>query len=391
MYAWNGLDYDLDMLMEIYKKLSSQILLDLKELEGDYRAANLPLDKAQSILYMVIVNIGGLGMLSTDWLFFRDGPGRFWQMVIYRGVFLLFTAILIRAISKTSRVRNFDQLIRGWIIVTLSCLLYLNFIRPANYLSTVFDIVTIFAIYVLSPLKFQQNVLLAVSFSLCTLFIYHFVKVGVDPIALDVATGAQFIVHTLGLGAALQVQSYRRKSYEAFVDERDAKEMVAYLANIDPLTKSLTRRHFFSIAESEFKRFERYQRRFSVLVIDADQFKSINDAHGHHAGDIVLRSLSLVAMEQKRAQDTFGRLGGEEFGLILPGTTLEQAKVVAERIRKVWEQTPSNMDGRLIHSTVSIGVAEVCRNDASFDQVLRRADLMMYKAKEQGRNQIAAE
>jgi diguanylate cyclase (GGDEF)-like protein len=96
-------------------------------------------------------------------------------------------------------------------------------------------------------------------------------------------------------------------------------------------------------------------------------------------------------MEQKRVQDTFGRLGGEEFGLILPETTLEQARVVAERIRQVWEQTPSNMDGKMIHSTVSIGVAEAVFGDESFDYVLRRADLMMYKAKENGRNQVAAE
>jgi diguanylate cyclase (GGDEF)-like protein len=386
-----GMGYDLNIFMEIFKKLSSRNLIDLQEMEGDYRASNLPIDKAQSILYMIIVNIGSIGMLGVDRLFFKDRPDMFWQMVVYRGAFLLFTAVIIFAISKTSRVRIFDQLIRVWIIMTMLSLLLLNFIRPEDYLATVFDIVTIFAIYVLSPLKFQQNAVLAVSFSICTLFIYYFVKVGVDPITLNVATAAQFIVHTLGLGAALQLQSYRRKSYKAFIDERDAKEMVAYLANIDPLTKSLTRRHFFNIAESEFKRFERYHRPFSVLVVDADRFKKINDTHGHHAGDIVLRSLSLVAMEQKRVQDTFGRLGGEEFGLILPETTLEQARVVAERIRKVCEQTPSNMDGRLIHSTVSIGVAEVGAGDESFDHVLRRADLMMYKAKEQGRNQIVAE
>ena len=76
-------------------------------------------------------------------------------------------------------------------------------------------------------------------------------------------------------------------------------------------------------------------------------FKNINDTYGHHTGDIVLRNFSLVALEQKRAQDTFGRLGGEEFGLILPETNLEQAKVVAERIQKTWEQTPSNMDGEI--------------------------------------------
>jgi diguanylate cyclase (GGDEF)-like protein len=220
---------------------------------------------------------------------------------------------------------------------------------------------------------------------------YVYVKVGVDAAIRNGAIAAQFVVHTLGLFAALQLQSYRRRSFKAFMDERDAKEMVAYLANIDPLTKSLTRRHFFNIAETEFRRFERYHRPFSVLVVDAARFKKINDSQGHHAGDIVLRSLSLVAMEQKRVQDTFGRLGGEEFGLILPETTLEQAMIVAERIRKVWEETPSNMDGRPIHSTVSIGVAEANAGDASFDHVLRRADLMMYKAKEQGRNLVVSE
>jgi diguanylate cyclase (GGDEF)-like protein len=385
------MSYDSDMFTDMLRKLASQILLDLKDMEGDYRASNLQIDKAQSILYMIIVNLSAVGILVVDLLFLRDRLDLFWQMVAYRSAFILFTVIIIIAMMKTDRVRVFDQLALAWIIMTMLSLLLLNLARPANYLAPVFDIITIFAIYVLSPLKFQQNLLLALCFSLCTLLMYVYVKVGVDPATRNGAIAAQFVVHTLGMGAALQLQSYRRRSFKAFIDERDAKEMVAYLANIDPLTKSLTRRHFFNIAESEFKRFERYHRPFSVLVVDADRFKSINDTQGHHAGDIVLRSLSLVAMEQKRVQDTFGRLGGEEFGLILPETTLEQAMIVAERIRKVWEETPSNMDGRPIHSTVSIGVAEANGGDQSFDHVLRRADLMMYKAKEQGRNQVVSE
>jgi diguanylate cyclase (GGDEF)-like protein len=312
-------------------------------------------------------------------------------MVVYRGVAVLLTALVAIAIIRTDKVRVFDRLILGWISATIFALLLFNFTRPEYYLTTVFDIIVVFGIYVLSPLRLQTNILLTVVFSAGTLLIDYFVKVGVDLVDLNVATSAQFIVHALGLGAALQIQSYRRRSYKAFVEERDAKEMVAYLANIDPLTKSLTRRHFFNIAESEFKRYARYRRPFSVLIIDADMFKSINDSHGHHAGDLVLRSLSLVAMEQKRVQDTFGRLGGEEFGLILPETNLEQAKVVAERIQKMWEQTPSSLDGVKIQSTVSIGVAEANETDASFDDVLRRADLMMYKAKEQGRNRVVGQ
>ena len=128
-----------------------------------------------------------------------------------------------------------------------------------------------------------------------------------------------------------------------------------------------------------------------MLVLDADHFKNINDTYGHYAGDLVLRSLSLVILEQKRAQDTFGRLGGEEFALLLPETNLQQAKVVAERVQKVWAGTPCNVDGQIIHSTVSIGVAEANEQDTSFEDVLRRADRMMYKAKEAGRNRVVAE
>lgn len=377
--------------MEMFRKLSSQILIDLRELEGDYRVFNLQIDKAQSVLGMIIAGIGIFSMLWMDRLLFTDSPGLISGMLIARSCYVLITALFIYAVGKTNRVRIFDRLILGWLFLTVLFMLIFNFIRPVSYQSTAFDAIVIFSIYALSPLQLRQNILLVLGYSAGILFINYLFKTGTDPLTLNVAVSAQVIVHVLGLGSALQMQSYRRKSFKAYIDERDAKEMVAYLANIDPLTKSLTRRHFFNIAESEFMRFSRYRRPLSVLVIDADSFKEINDAHGHHAGDIVLRSLALVALEQKRAQDTFGRLGGEEFGLILPETALEQAKIVADRIQSVWEKTPSNLDGMLIRSTVSVGVAEAQADDKTFDDVLRRADLRMYKAKEQGRNQVVSE
>lgn len=377
--------------MEMFRRLSSQILIDLRDLEGDYRVFNLQIDKAQSVLSMLIASIGFLGMFWMDRLLFINTPELIGWMTLARGCYVLITALFIYILGKTNKVRVFDRLIFGWLLITILFMLTFNFIRPVSYQSTVFDIIVVFAIYALSPLKLQRNIFLVLGYSICTLLINYFVMEGADPIASKIAIAAQVTVHVLGLVSALQMQSYRRKSFKAYIEEKDAKEMVAYLANIDPLTKSLTRRHFFNIAESEFMRFTRYRRPLSVLVIDADSFKEINDTHGHHAGDIVLRSLSLVALEQKRAQDTFGRLGGEEFGLILPETGLEQAKIVADRIQTVWEKTPSIMDGMLIRSTVSVGVAEAGVDDQTFDDVLRRADLRMYKAKEQGRNQVVSE
>lgn len=373
------------------KKFFRQFLTDLGEMEGDFRVFYLKDDIAYSTLYISIAILGVLSMIRIDALLFRAGSGPFTWLLLSRGLFVFVSILVMVLLWRTSKVRVYDRLVFGWLAFTIVFFLLYNFTRPTNSLTTIIDVIVPFAIYMFSPLRVFYNILLAFGFSVGTIYIGYAYKVGTDPITLNAMTIAQVVIHALGLVSGLQIQSYRRKSFKAYVQERDAKETVAYLANIDPLTKSLTRRHFFNIAESEFLRFRRYHRQLSILVLDADHFKNINDTYGHYAGDLVLRNVSLVTLEQKRAQDTFGRLGGEEFALLLPETNLQQAKVVAERIQKAWEQTPCIVDGKLIYSTVSIGVAEASLEDQSFEDVLRRADRMMYKAKEAGRNRIAAE
>lgn len=376
---------------ELFKRIFGDALTDLGNLEGDYRVAHLRSDISQSILYMSVIGISCFLILLVDAVMFKGNPGLFKIMVLYRSGYVLVTAVIGIALHRVTRVRTYDRIVFGWILFTIVFILLVNFTRPQNYVSTSFDVIVPFAIYLLAPLKLKHTLPLAAGFSLGVLYVAFFYKSGIDPILLNVFISSQIIIHVLGIGFSLQLQSYRRKSYQAFIDEKDAKEMVAYLANIDPLTKSLTRRQFMNIAESEFRRFQRYRRPLSILILDADRFKEINDTYGHHAGDLALRSLSLVAMEQKRAQDTFGRLGGEEFGLLMPETTLDKAIVVAERIRQAWDVSPVNLDGKLIHSTMSIGVAEVASTDQSLEDLLRRADRMLYKAKDAGRNRVESE
>jgi diguanylate cyclase (GGDEF)-like protein len=373
------------------RRFLGRFLLDLGEMEGEYRAFHLKDDINQTSFYMLIAAISVLGMIGADWVFYREQPGLVLWLIVFRVGFALASILVMIAIRRTRRVRVYDWLMLGWLSLVILFLLLFNFTRPADFLTTSYDVILPFAIYIISPLKIFYTFALVAGFSAGTIYIDYFHKTGIDPATLNMVIFAQVIVHIIGLGSSIQIQSYRRKSYRAYIQEKDAKEMVAYLANIDPLTKSLTRRQFFNIAESEFLRFSRYRRPFSVLVLDADYFKNINDTYGHYAGDLVLRSLSLVVLEQKRTQDTYGRLGGEEFGLLLPETNLSQAKIVAERVQRAWAQTPSNVDGKLIHSTVSIGVAEVNNQDKSFEDILRRADRMMYKAKGAGRNRVVTE
>lgn len=368
-----------------------QFLLDLGELEGEYRTFHLKDDIRQSSFYISVAAVSVLSMIATDATLYTNRPDLLLWMILLRLSFAFVSILVIITIWRTVNVKVYDGLMMGWLSVVILFLLLFNFTRPADFLTTAYDVILPLAIYIISPLKIFYSFALALGFTTGILYIDYFYKTGIDSATLNMVIASQLIVHVIGLTSSIQIQSYRRKSYRAYIQEKDAKEMVAYLANIDPLTKSMTRHHFFSIAETEFLRFSRYRRQFSMLVLDADQFKNINDTYGHYVGDLVLRSLSLVILEQKRTQDTFGRLGGEEFGLLLPETNLDQAKVVAERIQKTWAQTPSIVEGSMIHSTVSIGVTEINDQDQSFEDVLRRADRMMYKAKEAGRNRVVAE
>lgn len=372
------------------KRLFGDTLTDLGSLEGDYRVASLRSDISQSILYMSVVSLSVLLTLWVDGILFKDQLVLFQVLVLYRIAYVAVTGIFGMILYRTKKVRVYDRLLLAWLLLTVLVRLLLNIARPVDYLTAPFDIVFIFLIYLISPARIQYTIALGAFFSAGILFVNHFFIPGIDPVTFSVTISAQFTAHMLGWISVVQMQTYRRKSFQAFIDEKDAKEMVAYLANIDPLTKSLTRRQFLGIAESEFRRFQRYQRPLSIMILDADHFKMINDTYGHHAGDLALRSLSLVAMEQKRAQDTFGRLGSEEFGLLLPETPLDKAVIVAERIRLVWEASPVNLDGKLIRSTMSIGVAEAVPSDQNIEDLLRRADRMLYKAKEYGRNRVEA-
>jgi diguanylate cyclase (GGDEF)-like protein len=375
----------------MFKRISEQVLTDLGDMEGDYRAFHLRDDILQSLLYIAIAVVGVFGTAWIDGLMYQDRLDLTLRMVLYRGGYILASIMIANAIQKTHKVEVYDRLVFAWVLITVFFILLCNFTRPANFLNTAFDVMVPFAIYIFLPLPITYIVPLAIGFSAGTLCIDYFYKTGIDTITWGTLITAQLVAHAVGLISGLQIRTYRRRTFKAYMQEKDARERAAYMANIDPLTKGLTRRQFFNIGESEFQRFLRYKRQLSMLVLDADHFKNINDTHGHYAGDLVLRSLSLIILEQKRAQDTFGRLGGEEFGLLLPETDLEQARAVAERIQKMCTQTSCPVDDKLIHSTFSIGVAQAGPVDQSFGDLLRRADQMMYKAKEAGRNRVVAE
>lgn len=169
----------------------------------------------------------------------------------------------------------------------------------------------------------------------------------------------------------------------------ELKERLEQQASQDYLTGLSNRRHFMEQGHVELDRAQRYGTPLSLLMLDIDHFKDINDSHGHKAGDIVLQNLGEIMRKTLRTVDVIGRMGGEEFAVLLPETGPQRAAEVAERLREeVARADVVPETGMPLHFTVSIGVAALAGKDVNLDMLLNEADSALYQAKEGGRNRV---
>lgn len=184
------------------------------------------------------------------------------------------------------------------------------------------------------------------------------------------------------------IDEVARRLGQAFARVRIQDEL-RRLATTDPLTGANNRRHFLNLSQREFNRARRYGGPVTVMMMDIDHFKSVNDIHGHAVGDDVLRTFVRVSKKALREQDILGRLGGEEFAVTLPSTGLEGAETVAERLRAMVEALEIPVPDGVLTFTVSIGIAECGAGEGELEAQLGRADAALYRAKESGRNRLA--
>lgn len=200
----------------------------------------------------------------------------------------------------------------------------------------------------------------------------------------------------------LSAQSYQPNAYKK--EDQNLLEMLASYAAIaldnlklfkeiqklaitDPLTDIYNRRHLFELGQREFSRARRLKRPLSLLYLDIDHFKTINDTLGHKTGDIVLKKLAQIIKTYTREIDILGRYGGEEFVIVLVETPIKDAFQTAERLRKLINESFQS-DTKIHHLTVSIGVAELKASTNSFYHLIDEADSALYQAKNAGRNQV---
>ena len=172
-------------------------------------------------------------------------------------------------------------------------------------------------------------------------------------------------------------------------DLRNTMNVLEHQARTDPLTQVVNRGRFVEIANQELARCRRYGHPLSIGMLDIDHFKRVNDTFGHHAGDVALQSLTATSQQALRDLDVLGRIGGEEFAVLLPEANAVQSLEVAERLRMAVSATEISLDdGKVVRLTISTGIATANDSDVTVDTLLERADKALYEAKRTGRDKV---
>ena len=215
--------------------------------------------------------------------------------------------------------------------------------------------------------------------------------------AICVIANAAYIV-SIGLAAFVrsrQLKKARQALHERentlkhqLAEIRDLQEKLQEQAVRDPLTGLYNRRFLDNIASRELARCEREGLHLSIMMIDVDHFKAVNDTYGHPGGDEVLKGLAALLLENVRVVDVACRFGGEEFLLMLPGMPPQHALERAEQCRAAFASTQINVEGRMVRATISVGIAVYPLHGQTLADLTRCADVALYQAKEGGRNRV---
>ena len=196
------------------------------------------------------------------------------------------------------------------------------------------------------------------------------------------------LIACLGLPSAWGLLRYQQTAVRQMKEAELAAQALHDLAYRDSLTGAENRRSFMERLGTEFVRLKRTHSAAVLIMLDIDFFKRVNDTFGHDMGDAVLCHLVAVLQSALRGMDTLGRLGGEEFAVLLPETSMDAATLLAERLRQAVESCPANLDGKQVAFTISLGVTTLTADTPDVNFALKQADAAMYQAKHMGRNRV---
>jgi diguanylate cyclase (GGDEF)-like protein len=349
--------------------------------------------KKENIFYSFYL-ISGLVWIALSYGLIASAFGAYGSAVFKLNISLIsmpiFLTLFMMAIFETARYyRTEHRILQGLLAVLIGFFIWGLFdisaaLKPASTLAAVMMLVT----YSVSFSLFRKGNPLVKYF-----LVGHTFFVVFNGIAVLFYKGliepSYVSSHGVGIGIMLEalalafIISYRIKILE---DIRASQDELKKQAATDPLTRLYNRRFFFSEADYILELAKKDDTPVSVMVIDIDHFKQVNDSHGHGVGDQVIVGVAQALKRHSRSRDLVARFGGEEFVMLLPETGMEEAKGCAERIRAAVEAARTPTAGGDIHCTISIGIAVIAPRSETMEPALNRADQALYEAKRSGRN-----
>ena len=306
-------------------------------------------------------------------------PAQYWLLVPVRILFCIVTLVLLAASYNAKKQRHLLHHSTLLIVCYSLSLTWILSVVPNGWNTGLMG----FAFPMVSLMTISQARLMAVN----SFVVLCLVNGSLWWLRADSTTLANVNFLLIGLSGMAYVLAFffEVRERRLFELERHLEQ----LATVDALSGAWNRRHFTHLSGTELQRARRYDRPVSLLLLDIDHFKKINDTFGHAVGDEAIRFLCSTCRQVLRQSDALGRLGGEEFGILLPETEIKAALAFAERLRAQINSAclPLNSQAEPLRFTTSIGVA-VARPDDTFDTLLHRADVALYEAKNTGRNRV---
>ena len=384
------------------------------------------LEESGKTLWIGLIYGGVIAMLFYNLFLYFGIKERYYALyVLYLFAFLLMNAsyngyTFMRLFSEYPEVQNWSHSISIYFFVLASLLFSRSFLNLKKYHSTLFTITSyliyaILCVFILSALLggYHYHVILSI-ISVMVASSYIFAIALYSWVTGNRSARFFLLGATSGLiGAfvtALTVMSlipysyitYKANDFGMYIDvvllsialadrmkiTQEKKLMAEKQAKTDILTGLLNRRAYYEISRSEHKRLLRYHRDFSVIMLDIDDFKEVNDNYGHYEGDRLLKSVATSIKDNMRENDYAFRMGGDEFLIFLPETNEEQAYHFSERIRSEIEIKKLQSNTRISTISISLGVSQFRENDVNFESVVKRADEALYQVKNSGKNRV---
>lgn len=325
----------------------------------------------------------------------------FYYLLAYRVVIALALLLVVLNIKSKTDFFKISYIVTAIVIVGFTGFMLLFYFRP--------DIVTwivgvimiqIIALMMFIPIRFSLAFvggLYGVVITLATRWAMGSSKANLIglffvlmlPFVLGAATAMRLGISQRKQFALLSQTEKINQELALEIDRRRALELkLTEMAATDPLTGLYNRREYEMLFMHEIERARRADSPLSVCIVDLDHFKKVNDTYGHGAGDEVLRRTAGLLKDKLRSMDIVGRLGGEEFIILLPQTTIDQAAMIGNRILEALAATDIDTGAAIIRITATIGISQMIPSDPNFNAIIQRADEALYRGKETGRNRV---